>query len=357
MINSFSSNVQTLVTEKFNLGKRFIEIFEGEDRKLEKLDHYCLKVLLDFCPNSSFNTSILRSMLRLSSTMVLKFRNLESNLLTYLSEIKEFFEFINYFRAEDKEIQIGEFDNHLRKYEKVDHFLDDLVCLICIFWNLVHQENQSLLNTENLNTIYTTFQELDFVPEVLRVFTNGRETIKLKVVKSIWETLRIQILQNSFEILHKKMESMNSIKAFDLQLKSLLRSDNGDCQLTHFCFVHNMIRFLNMWQYLEADEIDNFLIEMSQPIEILNKLSPMIISKISLDSQSSELNYNSASSDIRIVESLTSMISGLDKPNEEIFKILRDLLNIVDKNLEIFSHTRIFNSCISIFKSICCTIH
>lgn len=359
MLNSFSSNVQTLVTEKFDLGKRFIDIFEGEEKKLEKLETYCLKVLLDFCPNSSFNTTILKNMLNLSSTLVRNFQNLENNLMVYLSEVKEFFEFINYFKEEDKQIEIGEFDNHLRKYEKVDHFLDDLVCLICIFWNLSSKTGQNRLSLDTLIQIYTDFKELDFVPEVLRAFTNGRETTKLKVIKSIWETLRIQIIQNCFEIFHLESEnpktsSFKSISAYDKHLRSLLRSDDTECQLTHFCFIHNTIKFLSMWQTIQEPEIDNFLLELSKPIEILNKLCPMVISKIALDSLHTDqglMSYRRVSADIKIVESLTSFMSNLEGPNEEIFKILKDLLSIVDKNLEMYPQTRIFNSCISIFKS------
>lgn len=66
----------------------------------------------------------------LGSSLLGAFPSLFSSLLIYLEEIHEFFEFIHYFRAEDKAIEISEFGNSLRCYETVDAFLDDLVNLI-----------------------------------------------------------------------------------------------------------------------------------------------------------------------------------------------------------------------------------
>jgi len=40
--------------------------------------------------------------------------------MTFFEEVNEFFEFIFYFRGEEKEIQISEFENTLRTYETVD---------------------------------------------------------------------------------------------------------------------------------------------------------------------------------------------------------------------------------------------
>jgi hypothetical protein len=50
----------------------------------------------------------------------------------------------------------------------------------------------------NTTKIYTLFKVLDYVPEVIRTFSNGVESTKQQVIKSLWESLRVQILQLSF---------------------------------------------------------------------------------------------------------------------------------------------------------------
>jgi hypothetical protein len=191
MIGSFGSNVQTLVTEQTDLNQDFPTLLN--EKKLQKVEQYSLKVLLDFCPNSSFNTAILKKMLGLSSNLLAKFKSARSQLFQYLSEVNEFFEFVKFFRSEDKAIEIGELENCLRTYEKVDTFLDDLVTMVTIFWGIVSTPSTNF-STKDIEKVYSVFKDLNFVSDVLRVFSEGRETIKLRAVKSLWDTLRIQIV-------------------------------------------------------------------------------------------------------------------------------------------------------------------
>lgn len=91
---------------------------------------------------------------------------------------------------------------------------------------------------------------LDFVVDVLRVFSGGKDTQKLQVVKSVWESTRIQILQMSFELLYlggfAESDFQQGIMDMDKHLQSLLIADESECKLTHFCFVNAIMRFLKI---------------------------------------------------------------------------------------------------------------
>ena len=99
-----------------------------------------------------------------------------------------------------------------------------------------------IFERKSIEKIYSTLVSLDFVADVLRVFSGGKETQKLQVIKTVWESTRIQILQVCYERLCINFPLDNKLTStkieMDRHLQSLLTADDSECKLTHFCFVN-----------------------------------------------------------------------------------------------------------------------
>ena len=137
LLGGFSQNVASMVVEQLRLTESISD--ELLARRQKKADSYILKSILDFCPNSSFSQSTITGMQNLSSALLAAFPSLFASLVSYLDEVNEFFEFIFYFRKEERTIEISEFENSLRAYKTVDSFLDDLISLVFVLWGVAKE--------------------------------------------------------------------------------------------------------------------------------------------------------------------------------------------------------------------------